>query len=150
MIVIMRHGEAAYTGKSSQRVLTPSGRIFVNSQALILQKIGISFNCALCSPLIRAQETLEILSNQVPVHRIQIVEDLLPQGNDLVADYLQVMEEESGPSILAVSHLPLVEILVESLTGSAHVPAFYPGYCCILKKEPCASVYKVTWSTKLS
>ncbi len=146
MIVIMRHGEAEFSyGEDSKRELTERGRIFVKEQSLFLKESGISFNTAFCSPYIRAKQTFEIVQSVIQVNKVNYVDDLVPSGSDLVADYLEVMEEECGPNLLVVSHLPLVASLVDRLTSNTENFDFNPGSFCILEKKDNFDGYKIVF-----
>jgi phosphohistidine phosphatase len=136
----MRHGQAEeLAGRDKDRALTADGRLESSLMARWLIEQGGTFQRALVSPYLRAQQTftqvnalLNLTKNQV-----ETLEDLTPHGHpDAVEDYLNVLAEEGVKSVLIVSHMPLVSFLVESLDVKHVSPMFSPSAIARVDYDP--------------
>ena len=75
-LILIRHGKAApYAETDFSRPLLPSGREKVLSSAQMLLKQNIKPNLFLASPLLRAQQTAEIIAQTLQIS-FQTEEDL--------------------------------------------------------------------------
>lgn len=151
-IWIMRHGEAGFNAPSdSQRALTEQGKNTAKKQGEWLGKIlleqGASLDKVIVSPYLRAQQTLEQLSEglqavgfpQKIANLIEAWEGITPDGSlNTVMDYLEFLKEEGAKQVLIVSHLPLVFDLVSALTQHQQSVHFYP-----------AVIANVDWTTAI-
>lgn len=84
-LYFIRHGIAAnradYSQGDRQRPLTPEGIKKTTKVAHRLQELGITFNLILTSPLVRAQQTAEILQTVGLSKALQTSSDLAPEGH---------------------------------------------------------------------
>ena len=135
-IFIMRHGEAeSHAASDAQRALTPRGRQESRLMAEWLSgqtEGGVAK--ALVSPYLRAQQTWDTVRAVLPVAQPEEVWDsLIPEGNPQpAADYLTALAADGVPSVLIVSHLPLVGYLVADLCPGTVPPMFATsGVACI-------------------
>ncbi|NER82148.1 MAG: phosphohistidine phosphatase SixA [Leptolyngbya sp. SIO1D8] len=83
-LYFIRHGIAAERGTydhDGDRPLTEKGRTRTQQVAQRLKSLGCEVDCILSSPLVRAQQTTEILLNQGLSTTSKIVEDLAPAGH---------------------------------------------------------------------
>ena len=63
------------------RTLTKIGRKKITQVAAKLQKLQLSFDLIITSPLVRAHQTAEILIDQQLSPKLQVSQDLKPSGN---------------------------------------------------------------------
>lgn len=123
LLYLMRHGAAedsAPSGRDRDRALTPSGRLAVHRVALALrdQKLP-AMGRILASPLVRAQETAEIMRSIVgPRLTIETDEDLVPDG---FAYDLAVRVAATGHGTLLVGHQPNIEMVARALAAPVSV-----------------------------
>lgn len=123
----MRHGAAedrAPTGRDSDRSLTPAGRATVRRVALALRDTAPApIEQLLASPLVRAQETAEIIRSILcPDLDIDTDEDLAP---DASAYDLAVRTASRGRVAFLVLHQPNIEMVARALarpTLNPHTP----------------------------
>jgi phosphohistidine phosphatase len=88
-LYLIRHGIAVdrdsqsmeSIGHDELRSLTKEGRKKVERVADRLLNLNISFDLIITSPLVRAQQTADILIERKLSTRLEISEDLKPQGN---------------------------------------------------------------------
>lgn len=122
-IYILRHGQAEPQQTSDEaRELTEKGRL--DTARVISARLAElhSVREIWASPLVRAQQTAHIAASYFPQLNVLTSDLIIPEG-----DLFKVMEwlQSSGrvnPSILLVSHQPLVGELVNKLCGK---PAGY-------------------------
>lgn len=103
---LLRHGQAeTHAGSDAQRRLTAHGRRGVLQSAA--QLIGRPLEAILCSPLVRAQQTAELVAEALQYPRaLEIVAWLTPDAT--VHEVLGKLAARPESDILLVSHLPLI------------------------------------------
>jgi phosphohistidine phosphatase len=126
-VLIMRHGDAALEAASdAERPLTVRGRDESRLMACWLSNKKFDTDRVLVSPYLRAQQTLDVLREEMV---LPDGEDRLPEltpGGDveMVGCYLQALANEGLVSVLVISHLPLVGYLVADLCPQEQAPMF--------------------------
>jgi phosphohistidine phosphatase len=120
-IYIIRHAiaeEAASTGRDEDRALTAEGRKKMKRAARGLASLGVAPAHLLSSPLVRAQQTAEIVVEAFPALKIETC-DLLAPGVDERALTRLLNQSYAGVDVALVGHEPdLGEMLSFWLTGS--------------------------------
>ena len=122
-VYLMRHGiaEPVHPGGDSQRHLTREGRTLIADAGLGLKRRGITFDCIVASPYVRAQETTVIIAEQIN-HSGPILTDnrLVPSGDPrAVSDLIRELSEYS--SLLLVFHQPLIGETISMITSGGHL-----------------------------
>jgi phosphohistidine phosphatase len=140
-IWILRHGQAEPRAASdSQRRLTETGRQEALSMGRHLQNEPI--DVILASPYIRAQQTAELVREQLGLRRAIVTVDWATPDDDPLA-VLDHLAERSEQRVLLVSHQPLVGQLI-SLAVDGHRQGHYPmptaGLACLEAAMPAAGV----------
>jgi phosphohistidine phosphatase len=135
LLYLMRHGAAedvSPSGRDEHRALTPSGSAAVRRVALALRGMGSRpFGRIVASPLVRAQQTAEIMRAVLcPQPRIEIEtdEDLVPEGS---AYELAVRLASAASDTLLVGHQPNIESVTRAILAppspaegrAAHLPS---------------------------
>lgn len=114
-LLILRHGDANLGSPDRSRQLSAYGREQVHQQALRHYRDISAVDVVVSSPYVRAAQTTEIVTQATAVKSIEWLEDLAPQGSlRRVEAFLQ--QHQAG-NVLLVSHLPLVGLLIDYLTG---------------------------------
>ena len=115
-LYILRDGDAVDGYADQHRQLSVYGRQQVQSVALSHQVECGAIEQVVSSPYKRAAETTDIFTRAVNLqHRIDWLDDLTPQGDlRAIAGFLQRTNAET---VLMVTHLPLVGLLIDYLTG---------------------------------
>lgn len=131
-IYLVRHGVAEERSvkwpDDSKRPLTPDGMSKMKKAARGLDRVGVKIDVILCSPLVRARQTADILSSELDAHPgIVNIESLAPGAAHaaLVAD----LEKHARKStrIALVGHEPGIGELAARLVGSRHPIEFKKG-----------------------
>jgi len=126
-IYIMRHGQAEFKARSdSERPLTLVGRRESEKVAAYLANNNVTFDAALISPYLRAQQTWESVCPFVAQNvQMQTTKFLTPSGNVRKSiNEILALQASGIKSLLIVSHLPLVGYLVGELVPAVGSPAF--------------------------
>lgn len=115
-LYLLRHGDAVDGYADQHRQLSVYGRQQVQSVALSHQVECGAIERVVSSPYKRAAETTDIFTRAVNLqHRIDWLDDLTPQGDlRAIEGFLQRTNAET---VLMVTHLPLVGLLIDYLTG---------------------------------
>ena len=120
-IYLVRHGVAedvSSTGADFDRALTATGRLQMQAAAVGLGRLGVQPSFLLASPYVRAQETAEVLAEQLhPDHRGTW--DELGCGGDSDAVLRKIKALDPGQHVMLVGHEPDMGLLLSlSLTGT--------------------------------
>ena len=105
----MRHGLATEQGaymEDGDRPLTALGKKKTEKVSQYLEKLGLRFDLIMTSPLVRAQQTAEILHDQYSSSLLEISSHLSPEGD--LPQFLQWLTLNCQPetSLIAVGHQP--------------------------------------------
>lgn len=120
---VLRHGQAeAHAASDAQRNLTEQGREEVLSMVHRLQQQVP--DVILASPYVRAQQTAQLVREQLQMRRAVVTVDWATPDDDPLA-LLDHLAERSESTILLVSHQPLVGQLL-SLALHGHRQGYYP------------------------
>jgi len=138
-LYIIRHGLAHPLGQKNdfadeRRTLTSQGRDRVREIAKGLRKLEVRPEMVLTSPLIRAQETAEIVADSLGVDKDMLIttQNLAPGSK--FEELLAEIKEKHVESIALVGHQPdLGELAGLVVSGQNHVavPLRKGGVCCI-------------------
>lgn len=136
---VLRHGQAEpHAATDAKRPLTEFGRqeVLDMVQRLLQEPPDV----ILASPYLRAQQTAELVREQLSMRRAVVTVDwATPDGDPLAV--LDHIAERSEANVLLVSHQPLVGQLL-SLAVEGHRQAHYPmptaGLACLDMTLPAA------------
>jgi len=153
-LYIMRHGIAVMRAPSTmmddaKRSLTPEGRQKMREIAAGLAAAGIDFDWIASSPLVRAMETAEIVSQALKSQpSVETCEALRP-GGDPEALIAFLAKRANRRRVLVVGHEPDLSELAARLIGAgrnANMP-FKKGGCCHIafSEFPPKSAGRLMW-----
>lgn len=119
-IVVMRHGIAAdiesFQGPDSQRPLTDRGRERTAKVVRAIQERGIDVTLIAASPLVRAQQTAEIVADVYP-HAGRVTWQPLAAGAS-APDILGCLQDvHERDSVMIVGHEPDLQLFVGYMLG---------------------------------
>jgi phosphohistidine phosphatase len=129
-LLLMRHGRA--TGQGPTAFLMPEGEDYVRALGRLLRSEGVVPVKTYASPFTRARMTAEIvLSELVDQPQVTHLTELQPDHD--AGDALFTLKQHGLPAgnVLVVTHLPLIGLLTEQLTGDD--PGFSPGYMAVIE-----------------
>lgn len=115
----MRHGPAedyASSGRDFDRALTPSGRDRVRAVAKKLREMDEAPKVVVSSPLVRAQQTADIVARELGLHGMETERDLAPGGDNI--GFVRKAASHGRRRVMIVGHEPDLSELVASLVGT--------------------------------
>ena len=115
-LLILRHGDADLGSPDRSRQLSAYGREQLHQQALRHYQDISAVDVVVSSPYVRAAQTTEIVTQATALKSIEWLDDLAPHCSlrRVEAFFLQ---QHQASNVLLVSHLPLVGVLIDYLTG---------------------------------
>ncbi|WP_461517872.1 SixA phosphatase family protein [Porticoccus sp.] len=115
LIYLLRHGDAPYDEACGERSLSLTGesetRDVVGRHITDLQGVEL----ILCSPVLRARQTLKVLSEALSYQGELLFEDVL-RSESRVAAVERCVDKLEVQSLLLLSHQPLIGRMLEYLT----------------------------------
>jgi phosphohistidine phosphatase len=150
-LYLIRHGVAAERGDAwpddNKRPLTHKGLVRLRREVNALNRLGVSFDQVLTSPLVRARQTAEVFADNLSSHPpLAVFEPLSPSGTPA-----QVLEELGKYSrrrrIALVGHEPNLGELAAKLIGTRTAIEFKKGAICRIDVEtlPPARAGRLRW-----
>jgi len=149
-IYLIQHGESKPKEEDPARPLTEGGKRTVERMAVLLGSLGISFDRIFHSGKLRAQQTAEILANQLKIgDRVEARTGLDPLDSvEPAKNWLSEQDQRGVKAIAIVGHLPFLDKLASVLvTGNetAGIIAFqYAGVVRLALKGQ-GEGYRVRW-----
>jgi len=132
-LLLVRHAQASPAARSdAERELTPEGRARFAAEVRGLERLGVRLERALCSPLVRAVQTAELLAPLLS-GACEVFEPLAH------APTTALLEALSGSALALVGHEPWQGQLASWLaTGEPGSGAFEldPGGVVVLEGRP--------------
>ncbi|MBI1804181.1 MAG: phosphohistidine phosphatase SixA [Ignavibacteriae bacterium] len=119
LLLLLRHGDALDTALDGDalRPLSPHGEEQARAQGNLLQSLALQPDIILTSPLLRAQQTAEIVRQLLGVATISMTEHLTPSS-----DHRQTVQQLNAlgkERVLLVGHEPHLGTFISLLvTGS--------------------------------
>ena len=116
-ILMMRHGIASFSSDDFHRPLTDEGIEGVRRSAEKLVQGGHIPEKIFASPLLRAQQTAEVVKQTLKLNRpIETLELIKPESDiKEFVSFLEAHSEEEG--CLIITHQPFVGLVLNYLTG---------------------------------
>lgn len=133
---MMRHGIAVTRGDpnfpdDTERPLTPAGKKKLRSIARGLFRLGLCVDSIISSPLVRASETAEIVSEVFGPGVTVESSDFLRPGGSLQTLLTSLGKRADHRSVLIIGHEPDLSEGVARLIGNARANfQFKKGGCC--------------------
>jgi phosphohistidine phosphatase len=132
-LYLVRHAVAADRGEAYpddwKRPLTPQGMTRFRAAVRGLVRVGVDIERVLCSPLVRARQTADILSAELPGNPPVSETDALEPGAAFER-VLRALDECADSSIALVGHEPGISDLAAQLMHSTLPLEFKKGAVC--------------------
>lgn len=124
---LVRHGHAvgAHPGGDAARTLSERGREEIARLAADLAARGWRPDCAFASPLVRARQTASLLLDGIAAPPPIALLDALEPEADPDETLAELAAHDHAEHVVVVSHLPLLGLLAQALTGID--PGFEPA-----------------------
>jgi phosphohistidine phosphatase len=121
----LRHGIAvdpeSYSGSDFERPLTRQGRERLAYEAKAIDALSLDLDCILTSPLLRAQQTAEIVAEQLGMTDKLMADPRLGPGFNL--EHLRgiVRDRAKSDAIMLVGHEPSMSATIGRAIGNANI-----------------------------
>jgi len=151
-LYLLRHGEAGkripVASKDSGRALTAAGKQEIEEVGKAMAKLGYSFDVVASSPLKRAKETADIVS-EVLKRKNQVEEwpELSPEA-DRSDFYRRLSRVRPGSKVLCVGHEPYLSIALGEIAGRGGEDS--AGFRISLKKGGLAKLLVTGFNPRIS
>lgn len=141
----MRHGDAQPGNPDSHRPLSNQGREQVRQQTLAHQSAANKLQQLVCSPYTRAVQTARLFAQLTENNNIAIdwLDDLTPQGNPRAIEGF--LQQTQADNLLIVSHLPLVGLLIDYLTGETGTSMSTASLASLSMDYPAQGMATLNW-----
>jgi len=120
-ILLMRHGAAVGYGavdRDEDRWLTAEGRAAVQRHARLLREAGLALDIVWTSPLVRAVQTAELLSDVLGCPNVRTHSAMAPDRGSVDEALAPVAAGGDSEVIALVGHEPKIRALSQRLGGS--------------------------------
>jgi phosphohistidine phosphatase len=133
-LYLIRHGVAAERGKDwpddSKRPLTPEGVTRLRKEARGLNKIDVTFDQIVTSPLVRTRQTAEVFSEELKSKPPILVSDALAPAGTPAAVVQEITKHVRKARVALVGHEPNLGELAAQLIGARNPLEFKKGGIC--------------------
>jgi phosphohistidine phosphatase len=118
-VYFLRHGEADWPNwnkPDDERPLTERGKKEMKKIAAFLERLDLSFDHIITSPLPRARQTAEAVANRFEV---ELEEDELLEPGFGSSELKQLIKKYPGENIIVVGHEPDFTETISALSGAS-------------------------------
>jgi phosphohistidine phosphatase len=118
-VYFLRHGEADWPNwnkPDDERPLTERGKKEMKKIAAFLERLELSLDQIITSPLPRARQTAEPVASRF---HLQLREDELLQPGFSSSEFEQLVKKYPGEEIMVVGHEPDFSKTISALTGGS-------------------------------
>lgn len=133
-LYLIRHGIAAERGDQypddSKRPLTSQGISRLKQEAKALDELEVSIGVILTSPLVRAKQTAEVISEGMKGHPQVVTTDALAPAGAAAGVMQEISKHLRKGSIALVGHEPNIGELAARLIGARTPIEFKKGAIC--------------------
>jgi phosphohistidine phosphatase len=138
-IYLIRHGVAEERGDAwpddAKRPLTQDGMSKLRKAARALERLGVSLDVIVTSPLVRARQTAEIIAGGLDPHPHIVTADSMAPGGTVAAVLSDLEKQAKRSRIALVGHEPGIGELAARLMGTRHPIPFKKGAICRIDLE---------------
>ncbi|MFT7300038.1 MAG: phosphohistidine phosphatase [Porticoccus sp.] len=120
LVYLLRHGDAPYDSSCGERSLSAQGE--TDARQVVQQHIDVlsQLQLLLCSPTLRARQTLKVLTDTLNYQGALIFEDALRSDGHITAvEYC--VETLDVERVLLLSHQPLIGQILKYLTDKPEI-----------------------------
>jgi phosphohistidine phosphatase len=147
-LFFLRHGQAdrsAWSGDDRQRPLTLQGRLRIQKTARQFERLGVSADYILTSPLRRALQTAEIVAATLDQKRNLVQEQRLQPGFDLQQCQALLSDYATCKKLMLVGHEPDFSVVIGQLIGGGSVRCKKGGLARVDLPDPLALHGELIW-----
>lgn len=150
LVYFVRHGiaEDGAAMDDDLRALSEEGREKTAEIGRGLRQAGCEPELVATSPLLRAEQTAEILADELRVGHPPVTRPCLQPGGNF-AEFMKWLEELDAGSVMVVGHMPdIAEFAQRCMTGRILFSMTFKkaAVCCVeFEEEPAAGRGRLEW-----
>ena len=148
-IYFLRHGEAGKSGGGrggdAERPLTEEGVARMEREAALIATLRLGLDLIITSPLVRAQQTAEIVARELRLLDTLAIDDRLAPGfgpNELRA---LLREHRANTALLLVGHEPDFSQTIAACIGGGRIECKKGGLARVDFDDPDALSGRLVW-----
>lgn len=122
-LLLLRHAETFGGMPDEERALTPRGQDDAAGIGALLKSDGPQPDLILCSPAVRARQTLDGVLGALPGIPVQSVRDLYEEGPEATLRGIRAVDN-AVDTLLVIGHNPGIAALAGALAASGDSKAF--------------------------
>jgi len=138
-VYLIRHGVAAERGKQwaddSKRPLTPEGLVSLRKEARALNKLQVTFEQIISSPLVRTRQTADVFSEELKGRPEIVLSDALAPAGTPAAVIQEIAKHVRKARLALVGHEPNLGEVAAELIGARAPLEFKKGGICRIDFE---------------
>jgi phosphohistidine phosphatase len=148
-LYFLRHGQAAgrteWQGEDAARPLTADGKQRVQREGVALRALGLDLDRILTSPLLRAQQTAEIVASALGLSAKLTTDPRLAPGFGPARLKALLAAHRGAAALLLVGHEPDFSETVSHLIGGARLEVKKGGLALVELADPAALEGQLVW-----
>lgn len=148
-LYFLRHGQAGnrteWQGDDSARPLTTDGKRRMQREAAAIRALGVSPDVILSSPLVRAQQTAEILAEGLDLHDRLVTDPRLGPGFDARQLKALLAAHRDASTLLLVGHEPDFSQTISGLIGGGRLDLKKGGLALVELEDRAALTGRLLW-----
>jgi len=133
-LYLIRHGIAEQRGDAwpddTKRPLTDEGIDRLRKSGRALERLGVSFDVVLTSPLVRTRQTADVLSEELKAHPPIATADALAPAGSSASVIQEITRYARKARVALVGHEPNLGELAAQLIGARTPLEFKKGGIC--------------------
>lgn len=123
-LYILRHGKAearsSIVKSDAKRKLTEEGKKELQEISKAIKKFGIKFDMIISSPLLRAQQTADIVSKSLSIpNKKTIIWDELKPESDVALAQKRIISLKPDATVMIVGHEPHLTTLISTIISNS-------------------------------
>jgi phosphohistidine phosphatase len=148
-LYFLRHGQAGnraeWQGDDSARPLTTDGKRRMQREAAAIRALGVSPEVILSSPLVRAQQTAEILAEGLDLRDRLVTDRRLGPGFDPRQLKALLAAHRDASALLLVGHEPDFSDTISRLIGGGRLDVKKGGLALVELEDRTALAGRLLW-----
>jgi phosphohistidine phosphatase len=148
-LYFLRHGQAGnrdeWQGDDSARPLTTDGKRRMQREAAAIRALGVSPDVILSSPLVRAQQTAEIVATGLDLRDRLVMDPRLGPGFDPRQLKALLAAHRDASTLLLVGHEPDFSETISRLIGGGRLDVKKGGLALVELEDRASLAGRLLW-----
>jgi phosphohistidine phosphatase len=148
-LYFLRHGQAGnpneWQGDDSERPLTTDGKRRMQREAAAIRALGVSPDVIVSSPLVRAQQTAEIVATGLDLRDRLVMDPRLGPGFDPRQLKALLAAHRDASALLLVGHEPDFSDTISRLIGGGRLDLKKGGLALVELEDRASPAGRLLW-----